>query len=118
MPAFSVDDVRLLSSDRTSLAATVFTPEEDGRSNDSSSSLGSHVFRGHAMVMVHAHPKFGGSPEMMHGKETERGGEGMGPHAHTHGHTQMVGLDPQPDHKYNNTICFAKTEEMLLRVHD
>ena len=60
-----MDEVRILSSDNTSLAATVFTPDDDD-SNDSS--LGNRAFRGHAMVMVHAHPKFGGSPEMMHGK--------------------------------------------------
>ena len=62
--SFSVDRVRIVSSDGTSLAATVWTPRgkaapEGGRHAE--------FFSGHAVVMVHAHPKFGGAPEMMQG---------------------------------------------------
>ena len=76
-PRFTVDDVRIVSRDDTSLAVNVFTPndddedddEDDGRDDRASvSGRVNHAFRGHAIVMVHAHPKFGGSPEMMHGK--------------------------------------------------
>lgn len=67
-PGFTVNDVRIISRDNTSLAATVFAPHDDDDAvADAPSSSGRHAFQGHAIVMVHAHPKFGGTPEMMHG---------------------------------------------------
>ena len=65
---FAENEVQFNSSDGTLLAANVYTPcirvdirgsEVEGTPQTDAS------LEGHVMVLVHAHPKLGGTPEMM-----------------------------------------------------
>lgn len=79
---FTVDHVRITSRDQTSLAASVFTPFDNDEAaadedDDDTSRRRGAAFAGHATVMVHAHPKFGGTPEMMHELAADMATHGM-----------------------------------------
>ena len=96
-PRYTVDhEVRFASNrDGVELAASVFLPAdwsatlpEKGKGNNDTSER-SETTRGaeatsssrdrekHGVVMVHAHPKFGGAPEMMHGLAADMATHGV-----------------------------------------
>ena len=63
---FAEQSVRFSSSDGTELVAAVFTPCTSGGVRGSGgTSQTDDGLKGHALVLVHAHPKLGGTSEMM-----------------------------------------------------
>ena len=91
-PLHTVDhEVRFASNrDGTELAASVFLPAdwsatvlEKGNNDASEAKRGAEATspsrdrEKHGVVMVHAHPKFGGAPEMMHGLATDMATHGV-----------------------------------------